>query len=130
MRCSDVVAQTDMLVITPALSPASQVKAFIRGGVALLGLQSPDEAGGRVGRSVHRVERFDESRQLRVVQRFPKPADVHLRQLPNAHGASLSWTGCPLTTGLAAWPPAWPVPLTSGAGLLQPELSLSHRRRA
>lgn len=61
-----------------------------RGGVALLGLQSPDEAGGPVGGSVHRVKRFDESRQLRVVQRFPEPTDVDLRQLPAAHVVSLS----------------------------------------
>ena len=49
-----------------------------RRGVAVLGLQPPDEAGRRVRRRVHRVEVRHEVREQRAIQGGPQPRDVHL----------------------------------------------------
>jgi hypothetical protein len=60
-----------------------------RGGVAVLGLQPPDEPGRRIRDRVDRIERRREVGDQRTVHRREQPSDVDLREhvIHGAHAA-------------------------------------------
>ena len=51
------------------------------GRVAVVGLQSPDEAGRRVSEAVHPIEVVHEALEARVVERREQAGDVQLGEL-------------------------------------------------